>query len=213
MSISDNLLRFIRDPENQALIERNKFEELYEQALHCWHYSMLTFPIGELTELLYTSDVDPLPYMKEIPDRFLWDGNITKIEIPNNIEAIGYSAFRECEHLTGVAIPDGVKSIGESAFRDCTNLTSVVIGNGVIEIGEFAFYGCPKLISVTIPNSCTTIEGEAFAGCENLKDVYYNSTQEQWNRIKGFSNIIADIKIWGDDMHITIHCTDGDLII
>ena len=62
--------------------------------------------------------------------------------IPNNVSAIGDSAFDGCSGLTSVTIPESVTSIGRGAFEDCTGLTSVTIPNSVTSIGDYAFYGC-----------------------------------------------------------------------
>ena len=49
-----------------------------------------------------------------------------------------------------MVIPDSVDSVGRSAFRDCRKLESVRIGNGVTYIGDYAFFGCTSLESLTI---------------------------------------------------------------
>ena len=58
----------------------------------------------------------------------------------------------------------------------------VVIGDSITAIGDNAFYGCNELTRVTIGNSVTTI-GAAFSYCNSLTDVYYNGTEEEWNKI------------------------------
>ena len=51
------------------------------------------------------------------------------------------------------------------------------------------FFGCSSLTSIEIPKSVTTIVNFAFCGCTNLKDVYYDGTQSEWNKINiGHSN-------------------------
>jgi hypothetical protein len=40
------------------------------------------------------------------------------------------------------------------------------------------------MTSVTIPVSVKAIGVAAFAGCTSLKDVYYDGTKEQWEKIK-----------------------------
>lgn len=133
---------------------------------------------------------------------------VSSVTIPNSVRKIGAYAFRFCFGLTSVMIPDSVRIIGSYAFDDCIGLTSVTISNGVTIIGDYAFYNCYLLTNVTIPDSVTSI-GDAvfyycrnlqsitigsgvtriganvFTECKNLSDVYYNGTQEQWNRIGG----------------------------
>ena len=102
--------------------------------------------------------------------------------IPDGVTRIDY-AFGSCKNLTSVTIPDSVTSIGDNAFNCCTSLTDVIIPNSVTSIGSYAFTGCVSLKSVTIHDSVTSISDGAFFDCEGLKDVYYTSTEDEWNKI------------------------------
>lgn len=77
--------------------------------------------------------------------------------------------------------PDGITSIGENALCTCLNLAGAVIPDSVTYISTGAFKNCTSLKRVTIPDSVTTIGENAFTGCKALADVYYGSTQEQWD--------------------------------
>ncbi|MBP3570966.1 MAG: leucine-rich repeat protein [Clostridia bacterium] len=50
-------------------------------------------------------------------------------------------------------------------------------------IGSHAFAYCTSMTSITIPNSVTSIGGIAFYNCSTLTDVYYDGTEEEWNKI------------------------------
>lgn len=67
------------------------------------------------------------------------------------------SSFGEEASLT---IPENVTLIASGAFAGDTSITSVTIPVGIEQIGERAFYGCT-----------------------NIKDVYYNGTTQQWDKI------------------------------
>ena len=68
-----------------------------------------------------------------------------------------------------VTIPEGVQSIGDSAFRDCSSLTSFTLPSSLQSIGDSAFYGCKSLRSLTLPSSLQSIGNSAFYGCKSLR--------------------------------------------
>ena len=88
-----------------------------------------------------------------------------------------------------IVIPDCVTSIPQAAFNNCTKIKTITIPRSVTSIGESAFYGCSKLRSITIPSTVDSIGKNAFSGCNALTDVFYDGTQEHWNKItKGSGN-------------------------
>ncbi len=52
---------------------------------------------------------------------------LTGIEIPNSVTAIGYGAFLGCVGLESITIPRGVTEILGSAFSGCTSLVSIYL--------------------------------------------------------------------------------------
>ena len=104
-------------------------------------------------------------------------------EIPNSVTCICYAAFAFCQNLTNITIPNSVTVISNDVFALCSSLTDVIIPNSVTSIGSYAFTGCVSLKSVTIHDSVTSISDGAFFDCEGLKDVYYTSTEDEWNKI------------------------------
>ena len=78
-------------------------------------------------------------------------GKSTDVIIPNTVNYIGDSAFKDCVGLKKVKIPNSITNIGNNAFYGCNNLEDLIIPDSVIFIGNSAFYGCKSLTSVTIP--------------------------------------------------------------
>ena len=108
-----------------------------------------------------------------------YEGNESKIEIPNGVKEIGDGAFYGCDYLQSVTIPSNVKKIGAHAFYACTSLQSATISNGVEEIGESAFSHCYDLQSVTIPSSVTRIGAYVFRTCDSLRSVTISNGVEE----------------------------------
>lgn len=132
--------------------------------------------------------------------------NLVEVDFaePSKIEVLPYELFVNCSNLTTINIPSSVKEIKLQCFTNCTALTHVVIPEGVELIGRQAFSGCTNLQSIVIPSSIvesgiasgatTASKGVgkgAFWNCNNLSKVYYNGTQEQWNKIVDYD---ADTK-------------------
>ena len=98
--------------------------------------------------------------------------------------SIGAGAFSGCSGLTSVTIGSGVTSIGGSAFSNCSGLTSITIPDSVTSIGSYAFAFCAELQSITIGSEMAAIREGVFDYCKKLTSVYYNGTNENWDKIK-----------------------------
>ena len=109
--------------------------------------------------------------------------SLTSIEIPANVETIGWNAFGNCQALTTVTFEKGSQlkiiwygaNIG--AFQNCTSLTSIEIPASVEIIGWSAFQGCTALTTVTfekgsqlkeIGNGKYPSDYGAFSDCTSL---------------------------------------------
>lgn len=126
---------------------------------------------------------------------FMAAKDLTALELPEHLSAIGDMEFSGCEHLQSIHIPNGVQTIGWSAFDSCKALVSVDASDGSLrEIADDAFMLCGALqevklpdtvekigasalkktglATVTLPTGIKEIGELAFAGCPNLTDVY-----------------------------------------
>lgn len=96
---------------------------------------------------------------------------LRSIKIPDSVKAIGYAAFQECEYLQSIVIPDGVREIEDYTFCCCANLQSIEIPQTVTVIGMHAFSGCGSLQSIVIPDGVTVIKEGLFSGCHSLQSI------------------------------------------
>lgn len=197
--MNESVKHFIE--ENIELIEKNRWEEVYNKAV----------PKG-FTETLLTCDINPLEYgLNYIPHDFLRNSKIEKFIIPNNVTSIGHSAFDGCTQLTSIEIPDSVTSIGEGTFYYCSSLTSITIPNGVTSIGYDTFSGCSSLTSVVIGSGVTSIDNYAFADCTSLNTIKYLGTKKEAISL-GVGNKTR--KKWRQDSSIKkIICADGEILL
>ncbi len=80
-------------------------------------------------------------------------GRIAGVTLPESLEIIGdNSIFSSFYNLTSIELPENLQYIGSSAFQDCSYLTSITIPDAVTEIGSYAFSGCYNLTSVKMGN-------------------------------------------------------------
>ena len=87
--------------------------------------------------------------------------------VPSGVRVIGPDAFR-ASCVEGVRMPDGLESVGESAFRDCRRLQWVGLPEGVREVGDSAFMGCGSLWELVLPGSVGQAGKNLVAGCDGL---------------------------------------------
>ena len=117
---------------------------------------------------------------------------IEEVRILYGPEYLGAYAFWSFDSMVRVTISNSVETIGEETFALAWDLTSVTIPDSVTTREEKAFFGGDSLQTVTLPASVTDIGFDAFSECGNLRVVYYQGSEEQWDRVSGnyeFSDI------------------------
>ena len=119
----------------------------------------------------------------EIPD---WAFNscsaLSEITLPDSIQSIGDAAFCVCS-FTAFQIPADLKSIGDAAFSSCQNLTEFTFPQGITSIEWNCLKECTSLTKVTIPRTVNNVGTRAFSGCTALKEVIFQGSQAEWDRI------------------------------
>lgn len=129
--------------------------------------------------------------------------NLTIVTISEGVKSIGFAAFDGCKNLATVNIPNSVTSIGGTAFNNCTKLINITIPENVTTIGSHTFFLCSSLKSINIPKKVTYIGEYAFYACDSLANVYYDSSEEDWEKItiKDYNDCLKKAKI-----HFTYDC-------
>lgn len=162
--------------------------------------------VGQFTELLLDSKIDPLERVKKIPDSYLWGADVKEISIPHWIEQIGMSAFMGCNNVESVAVPGNVSQIGFRAFGSCKSLTEAIIEEGTdpVTLEAQVFSYCTALKYLTLPKKTLIIDNRLLWHCEAIEEIEYGGTKEQWNSI-GISAENEEL------FNCAIHCSDGKL--
>ena len=146
---------------------------------------------------------------------------MTTVTIPRNVTVIGDDAFASCSGLiridadsknTMFSSVDGVLYNKDKAVLAAFpgGKTTAEIPDGVTVIKAHAFSNSAALTSVQLPASIAGIEYGAFYNCENLKDVYYNGSNDDWNNL--IPNIAEDNdRLLNADLHfITENTSDTE---
>lgn len=90
---------------------------------------------------------------------------LRSIDLPDQLEEIGYYSFSNCESLTRVAMPSMLERMYDGAFQNCTGLTSIEIPDGLRTVPEAAFFMCTSLSDITWGNAVEVIDTCAFGDC------------------------------------------------
>lgn len=159
---------------------------------------------------------------KCIGSKAFYSCSITSISIPDSIIGFSYDAFAGCRlnsvNITDIAAWCNIKfdndfsnpiRMAQTLYIDDNLVKDLVIPDSVTNIGDYAFVTCRSMTGITIPNKVTHIGKGAFYYCDKLKNVYYNGTETDWNKI-----LISDLNTHLTDVSRTyfayIHIFDKD---
>ena len=83
---------------------------------------------------------------------FFFDSLMTTVELGNNLEIIGISAFNECRSLSTITVPASVTNIKVRAFQDCRSLTTFICEAVTPPtIGNAIFQNANNLTAIYVP--------------------------------------------------------------
>ncbi len=127
--------------------------------------------------------------------------NLTSIELPNSVTAIGIGAFRDCSGLTSIEIPNSVTSMGSGAFNNCTGLTSMtVLADNPPILANNVFHGVNNSIPVYVP--CGSLEAYQLAvGWNQFTNIQEVCTQTQTiELVAGWNWFSTNLEITLDEL-------------
>ncbi len=128
--------------------------------------------------------------------------SLRSVEIPSNLRVIGNEAFFNTP-LQAVVFNDKIESIGKMAFGWCDFLKEISIPDSIKELPASLFADCQNLKTVVLPENLTKISESAFVSCDSLEYVFYNNTEENWNKviIEKNNDVLSDVKIHFDSVY------------
>ena len=138
-------------------INDNDWEEVYrffgkDSLLRFNKYAAYT---GIFTEMMEDVGINPLLYMKAVPQYYARGNQIESIYIPDNIISIYTRAFENCTELKEVSLPRGLRNISSNAFFGCESLTKLTFRGTKEETANISFLGNWRNTSAIKEIECT----------------------------------------------------------
>ena len=160
--------------KHEASLNANKFKDLYAEL------STMPNVTSAFTELLLKANINPLMYMNYIPQHYLYASDVyINFEPLKHFDSIDEGAFA----FSGIKeINVNVPVIFFGAFSRCKKLEIVTLPT-IRTIDMEAFYMCENLTQLWVGKSLVEITKDAFEGCNSLTDIFYEGTQEDWDKI------------------------------
>ena len=137
---------------------------------------------------------------------FYWNEDLQKVDVGENLVAIGPNAFEGCQELSSINIPQSLEYVGYEAFMYCPQMVTplyndkyffyypmmyyesqgqtYVIPDGIKVIGEGAFI-FTFLDEVVIPNTVKTISEYAFDGSHIKRVNIPHSVEKRCSTLAG----------------------------
>jgi len=122
-------------------------------------------------------------YGVEVMEGLVFQGlNTPQLFLPDSIK-LDEGTFYQC-NVPFVFLPRGANLTYLPIYLfQKSRLKRIEIPPGVTTIGTNVFYDCRELEKVYIPDTVTQIRTNTFAYTPMLKDIYYQGSEEQWNKI------------------------------
>lgn len=122
---------------------------------------------------------------------FYMSENLQTVSVADSVQSIGHNAFEGTKYYADKENENGIVYIGKVAYvyrGNKADITDIEIKNGTVGIADHALGYMRNLKTITLPSSVKHIDSMAFLGCTNLKNIYYNGTDDGWNAIVKATN-------------------------
>lgn len=108
---------------------------------------------------------------------------LTELELPDSIEEIEESAFKECDKLKKIKLPKHLKIVGDNAFENCISLEEIEFPNEVVLIGNEALKGCKSLKKLVLGASVRKLGDRLLEGVEHLDKIKFMDRYFVWSAV------------------------------
>ncbi len=124
-------------------------------------------------------------------EAFYMSENLQTVSVADSVQSIGRNAFEGTKYYADKENENGIVYIGKVAYvyrGNKADITDIEIKDGTVGIADHALGYMRNLKKITLPASVKHIDSMAFLGCTNLKNIYYNGTDDGWNAIVKATN-------------------------
>ena len=105
------------------------------------------------------------PTITKIERCAFYETRLVSIYLPNTIEFIGDSAFKNCGYINSINIPTSLQEVGGYAFSNGFIFDNLSLPNTLKRIGDHAFYGCQINGKLTLPHDLEQLGYGSFNSC------------------------------------------------
>ena len=124
-------------------------------------------------------------------EAFYMSENLQTVSVADSVQSIGCNAFEGTKFYADKENENGIVYIGKVAYvyrGNKADITDIEIKDDTVGIADHALGYMRNLKTITLPSSVKHIDSMAFLGCTNLKNIYYNGTDDGWNAIVKATN-------------------------
>ncbi len=146
----------------------------------------LTYARWDADEVSLVAADDSLQGVLVIPDTVTWDGRT-------------YTVSQMC------AVDAQGRFHSEQPILSNGKLTEITLPQGLKRLRYHALKGNTSLQRVTVSRDVTYFANAVFDGCESLREICFEGTKDEWNRIAKDRNWDRGLSTY------TVRCTDGEI--